>query len=367
MNKRKQKMRINDTNNNMNTSSNDGLKKREITKKNGENMDSVEHDAATFVPKIRWPDLTAQLFLHTGAIYGLIFQFYTIRFYTLVWFFALIVFSGFGITAGAHRLFSHKSYKANAKLRLLLTFLFTISGQRDAYTWAHDHRVHHKYTETDADPHDARRGFWFAHVGWLFLTPHPAVVAKRKVIDLSDLENDPIVMWQKRFYIPLFGLIAIAMPVLVPWYFWNEDLWASFWVNFNLRFCITLNAAFFVNSVAHLYGNKPYDRNIMSVESLPVALAAFGEGWHNYHHVFPWDYKTSELGNYKFNISTAFIDFMAKIGWARDCKFVSPEMVARRIAKTGDGTHSHHEDCVWGYGDADICKDDLEELDKMQS
>lgn len=79
-------MRINDTNNNLNTScSNDGLKNREIAKNNGKNIDTAEHDAAKFVPKIRWPDLIAQLFLHIGAIYGLIFQFYTIRFYTLVW------------------------------------------------------------------------------------------------------------------------------------------------------------------------------------------------------------------------------------------------------------------------------------------
>lgn len=137
------------------------------------------------------------------------------------------------------------------------------------------------------------------------------------------------------------------MLLQVPWYFWNESLWVSFWVNFNLRFCCTLNAAFCVNSVAHLYGNelgrfyaflsnlqqvfhvqclfvelgnKPYDRNINPVESLPVALAAFGEGWHNYHHVFPWDYKTSEFGDYKFNISTGFIDFFAKLGWAYDRK-----------------------------------------------
>lgn len=76
--------------------------------------------------------------------------------------------------------------------------ILNLSVQRDAYTWALDHRVHHKYSETDADPHDVRRGFFFAHVGWLFITPHPDVVAKRKMVDMSDLEADPIVMWQKR-------------------------------------------------------------------------------------------------------------------------------------------------------------------------
>lgn len=94
----------------------------------------------------------------------------------------------------------------------------------------------------------------------MFLTPHPDVVAKRKSVEMSDLHEDAIVMWQKHYYLPLFALIAIGMPVLVPWYMWNESLWMSFWTNFNFRFCITLNIAFLVNSVAHMYGTKPYDK-----------------------------------------------------------------------------------------------------------
>lgn len=83
------------------------------------------------------------------------------------------------------------------RLNKLLCFFFC-QLQRDAFTWAHDHRIHHKFSETDADPHDARRGFFFSHVGWLFLTPHPEVVAKRNIIDMSDLEKDEIVMFQKK-------------------------------------------------------------------------------------------------------------------------------------------------------------------------
>lgn len=77
---------------------------------------------------------------------------------------------------------------------------------------------------------------------------------------MSDLEADGVVMFQRKYYIPLFALISIMLPVLVPWYFWEEDLWMSFWINFNMRFTWTLNVAFFVNSVAHMYGNKPYDK-----------------------------------------------------------------------------------------------------------
>ena len=79
-----------------------------------------------------------------------------------------------------------------------------------------------------------------------------------------------------------------------------------------------------------------------------VSIMALGEGWHNYHHVFPWDYKTAELGNYKYNFTTAVIDFFARIGWAYDLKRVSTEIIQKRVERTGDGSHE-----VWGWGDKD--------------
>lgn len=312
-----------------------------------------------FVPQIQWPDLVAQIFIHAGGLYGLYLVFTDAKLLTSLWAFVTIYTSAFGITAGAHRLWSHRAYKAKWPLRLLLVILFTISGQRHVYAWALDHRVHHKYSETDADPHNAKRGFFFAHVGWLFTTPHPDVILKQKAVDMSDLEADPIIMWQKRLYVPLFFLLTIALPVSVPCYFWSESLWTSFWVNFNFRFSVTLNVAFCVNSVAHLWGHKPYDKYISPVENLAVSVAALGEGWHNFHHVFPWDYKTGELGNYKYNITTGFIDAFSSIGWAYDRKYVSPSMVRRRANRSGDGSH------VWGYGDADIPSEDLQELKQM--
>ncbi|XP_043478844.1 acyl-CoA Delta-9 desaturase [Leptopilina heterotoma] len=316
-----------------------------------------------YTPRIKWPDLAAQMFIHFGCVYGFYLCLTQAKALTSLWAFVTIYTSGFGITAGVHRLWSHRAYKAKWPLRLLLAFLFTITGQRDVHTWVLDHRIHHKYSETDADPHNVKRGFFFAHVGWLFTTPHPSVIAKRKIVDMRDLESDPIVMWQKTLYIPLFALLAIALPVWVPYYFWNETLWNSFWVNFNFRFSITLNIAFFVNSVAHLWGQRPYDKNISPVENIAVSLAALGEGWHNYHHVFPFDYKTGELGNYSFNWTTGFIDFFEKIGWAYDLKSVSPEMVKRRADKCGDGSH---ESQIWGFGDRDMPKEDFCELKKME-
>lgn len=106
--------------------------------------------------------------------------------------------AAFGITAGAHRLWAHKSYKARLPLRIFLMILQTIAFQNSIYEWARDHRVHHKFTDTDADPHNASRGFFFSHMGWLLIRKHPEVKAKGKMIDMSDLEQDPVVMFQKK-------------------------------------------------------------------------------------------------------------------------------------------------------------------------
>ncbi|XP_065204291.1 acyl-CoA Delta-9 desaturase-like [Planococcus citri] len=122
-----------------------------------------------------------------------------------------------------------------------------------------------------------------------------------------------------------------------------------------LRYTWTLNMTWLVNSAAHMWGNKPYDRHINPSENKCVSFVALGEGWHNYHHVFPWDYKTAELGDYSANPTTAFIDFFAKIGWAYDLKTVSVEMIKKRAEKTGDGSHP-----VWGWGDKDIQKQDID-------
>lgn len=108
------------------------------------------------------------------------------------------VASALGITAGAHRLWAHKCYKAKWPLRLILAIFQTVAFQNHIYEWVRDHRVHHKFTDTDADPHNSKRGFFFSHMGWLLMKKHKDVIEKGKSVDLSDLEKDPIVMWQKK-------------------------------------------------------------------------------------------------------------------------------------------------------------------------
>uniref|UniRef100_A0A6M2DZW5 Putative fatty acid desaturase n=1 Tax=Xenopsylla cheopis TaxID=163159 RepID=A0A6M2DZW5_XENCH len=271
--------------------------------------------------------------------------------------FALFLYtlSGLGITAGAHRLWAHRSYKAKLPLRILLAAMNTLAFQDCAMHWARDHRVHHKYSETDADPHNATRGFFFSHIGWLLCRKHPDVIEKGKKLDISDLQADPVLRFQKKYYMTLMPLTCFVVPTLIPVYCWGET-WANAWfVSTLFRYTFILNVTWLVNSAAHKWGDKPYDREISPSENPSVAMFALGEGWHNYHHTFPWDYKTAELGNYRMNMTTAFIDFFAKIGWAYDLKTVSDEIIKKRVERTGDGSHN-----LWGWGDKEQPREEIE-------
>jgi stearoyl-CoA desaturase (Delta-9 desaturase) len=135
------------------------------------------------------------ILLHIFAVYGFFLE---KKRSSVVIGWIVLILSGIGTTVGAHRLFAHQTFKANQKLKVLLLVLQTMAGQGSVILWVRDHRVHHKYTETNADPHDSRRGFFFSHIGWLMCKKHPDVVEKGKKIDMSDLENDPLMQFQKK-------------------------------------------------------------------------------------------------------------------------------------------------------------------------
>jgi len=300
-----------------------------------------------------WRNFLTFSFYHISAIYGLWLLFSSAKLYTIAFAVALWPISLIGITAGAHRLWAHRSYKAKLPLRIILAVCNTIAFQGCAIHWARDHRVHHKFSETDADPHNAKRGFFFSHVGWLLCKKHPDVIEKGRSIDISDLLADPVLVFQKKHYLILMPLACFILPTLAPMYFWSESFVNSFFVATMFRWTFVLNVTWLVNSAAHKWGDKPYDVNIQAVQNPTVAVFALGEGWHNYHHVFPWDYKTAELGNYRANFTTAFIDFFAKVGWAYELKTVSNKIIETRVERTGDGSHE-----IWGWGDKD--QDEIE-------
>lgn len=247
-------------------------------------------------------------------------------------------FGNFGVTGGVHRLWSHRSYKAKWPLRLLLAFSNTLAFQGPIFSWARDHRIHHKYTDTDGDPYNATRGFLYSHIGWSLHKKSSQIIENCRQIDLSDLWADPFVKYQKKYYYYLVLIISFFLPTIIPMYFWNESWKNAFFIN-TLRFIVNLHSTFSINSVAHLWGKKPYNSSIKATENLFVSAVAGGEGWHNYHHSFPWDYKAAELGNNYLNPTTYLIDCFAKIGWAYDLKTASSAVIREKVLTSGDSSH----------------------------
>ena len=152
------------------------------------------------VQQIVWCNVAFQSALHIMALYG-IYLIPAANPRTWIWTWVYYICGVLGVTSGAHRLWAHRSYKATWPLRLLLMLFNSTAAQNSIFDWVRDHRVHHKYSETDADPHNAKRGFFFAHVGWLLMKKHPDVIAKGQQSDLTDLYSDKIVMFQKRYAI----------------------------------------------------------------------------------------------------------------------------------------------------------------------
>ena len=159
---------------------------------------------------------------------------------------------------------------------MLLAIFQTAAMQNDIYEWCRDHRAHHKYTDTDADPHNSRRGFFFAHMGWLLCRKHPEVKVKGRAVDMSDLMADPIVRFQRKYYKLLVILIrGVVFTGVIGVYWMGQTLWHSFCAN---CFCyvVTLHHTWLVNSAAHMYGTRPYDRSIRPRENKAVVYASMG-------------------------------------------------------------------------------------------
>lgn len=313
------------------------INKKKLT--NGkEKSNRIEASGVSFKVDVKYPAQSIRwrsAFVHTYiTVTGVIGAYYALRYAqwgTLAWAYVVYVMGMLGATVGHHRLWSHRTFKATTPLRIILMLFTCVAMQNDVWHWALEHRCHHKWTDTDADPHNSKRGLFYSHWGWLWLHPHPDQQKKAETIDISDLKADPVLQFQHKWYWPLAFTCCYIVPVLVPVYLWGEDVYISWWST-AMRYMLSLHLTWLINSIAHVFGDKPYDSSVSAVQNPLCSIATLGEGWHNYHHTFPQDYKTSEIP-YLFNFSTVFIDFFAWLGWAYDLKQTSTETIERAKAK----------------------------------
>ncbi|XP_072753624.1 acyl-CoA Delta-9 desaturase [Anoplolepis gracilipes] len=279
-----------------------------------------------------WRNIIGILVLHVIAVYLFVTRYHEAKFWTWIFQIAYGFLTGMGITAGAHRFWAHRSYSAKLPLKIMLTCFYCMAGQTHLTKWIRVHRTHHRYADTSADPHNSNRGFFFSHVGWLMMKHHPAVKKYGKNVNMSDIAADPVIRFFDKYYPPIMLSLSFVIPSLIPVYVWNETWIISIGATI-IRYVYILNGTFSVNSFAHLWGTRPYNRNHKAAENRMVAFISAGEGWHNYHHSFPWDYKAAELGLYRLNMTTAFIDFMGWLGLAYNLKSPNSEMIDRFCAK----------------------------------
>ncbi|HVO33629.1 MAG TPA: fatty acid desaturase [Elusimicrobiota bacterium] len=210
---------------------------------------------------------------------------YGIRGCEIAAFVAMFFATGLSITAGYHRHFAHVTYKAHPLIRLFYLVFGACAMENSALNWAADHRLHHRYVDTDKDPYNAGLGFWYSHMGWIFYqTPKD-----RDFTMVGDLMRDRLVRWQHRHHVAIALGVGFAIPAAIGCAIGRPVgmlLWAGL-----IRVVFVHHMTFFINSLAHMYGTQPYSRSDTSRDSWWLALLTNGEGYHNFHHRFPSDYR----------------------------------------------------------------------------
>jgi len=200
----------------------------------------------------------------------------------------LLSLTGFSITLGYHRLFSHMAFHARTPIRLLVLIFGAAAFENSALMWASEHRRHHKHVDHEEDPYDITKGFFHAHIGWLLfkLLPQPPFD------NVNDLKKDRLVMWQHRHVHLLAILTGFVVPALLGglWDGWIGAL-GGFLIGGVAKVVVLQHCTFLINSACHTIGRQPYSTRCTARDSLLMALFTFGEGYHNYHHEFQHDYR----------------------------------------------------------------------------
>ena len=200
---------------------------------------------------------------------------------------ALLWAGGLAITAGYHRLWSHRTYNAHWTVRLVYMLFGAMSLQNSILIWGSQHRTHHRYVDDwDKDPYSAKRGFWFSHMGWI-LRDYPS--GENDFSNARDLERDPIVMFQHRWYVPLTFFMNVPFVLALGWLV--GDVWGVFLLGSVLRLVINHHFTWFINSLAHMWGTQPYTDENTARDNPALAFLTYGEGYHNFHHIFQNDYR----------------------------------------------------------------------------
>mgnify|MGYP001822980434 CR=1 FL=1 len=245
----------------------------------------------------------------------------------------MYVARAFGVTAGFHRLLAHGSYKTNRATQFMLTLLGSLAVQGGPLWWVSHHRNHHRYTETPKDIHSpTRRGFWYAHMGWMM----DKACFEGTAANVKELHRYPEIKLLQRHYPLLLLLEATALFGLGAWLssaypeLGTSGMQMLVW-GFFISTVALWHATFMVNSVCHIWGSKDYDAGDSSTNNWIVALLTLGEGWHNNHHKFAYSARHG-LRWWQLDMTWLTLKLFSLVGLVRDLRLPRQRIPATAAA-----------------------------------
>jgi stearoyl-CoA desaturase (delta-9 desaturase) len=226
----------------------------------------------------------------------------------LIWLSSTYSLRMFGVTAGYHRYFSHRSYRLGRFAQFLMAFLAQTSAQKGVLWWAAQHREHHRHSDLERDIHSPRqRGFWWAHVGWVLSNEHDAYEPKL----VADMARFPELRWLDRHH-------WVPTVVFAAWVLAAGGAGAFVW-GYVVSTVVLYHSTFAINSLAHLFGTRRFDTPDHSRNNWLLALLTFGEGWHNNHHYSMGSCRQG-IRWWELDVTYGLLKLLAMLGIARDLR-----------------------------------------------
>ena len=277
------------------------------------------------VDRINW--ITSSFLIGTALLTVTAVPLYIWKFgidwFQLALFALMFAASGFSISLGYHRLFSHIAFQAAWPVRLFTLIFGAGAFENSVLMWSSEHRRHHKHVDHDDDPYSISKGFFYAHIGWLLFKMRP----EPPFDNVPDLKRDRLVMWQHRYIHLIAVIVAFVLPAVLGW-FWNGAAGAlgGFLIAGVARVTVLQHCTFLINSACHTLGRQPYSDRCSARDSHLLALFTFGEGYHNYHHEFQHDYRNG-VNPWEFDPTKWIIWTLSKFGLTANLRRVAAEKV----------------------------------------
>lgn len=276
---------------------------------------------------IDWVNLIFMLIVHVVAVAGSIWYLseHELAAHHLIIWGSGFVLTTLAISAGYHRLFAHRNYQTGRALKGIWLFFGAAAFQTSVFQWARTHRAHHHHIDTPNDPYDATRGLWYSHMGWILQKAPP------RVVDDEDLRLDPLVRFQDKHYVLIGALSGFVLPGIIG-FAWG-DLWGGLLFGGVLRLVSVYHATFSINSLAHWVGSQPYSKDTTARDSWLTAVVTMGEGYHNFHHTFPGDYRNG-FRTFDFDPPKWLLMALESLGVVRNLRRTPEHLVALRRLRT---------------------------------